>query len=141
MLEIMHKVVAPCNDTIEKPVQQHLEKEHPNELYQHHPNSSTGRVLFSTAQRLCQMLEDNVPMVLPERVNLPALIHKLACQAITICHTDLLLDCVELCKSTRGAADVYRQCQTDDYGFVSKISDETAERGRRRAMLQRQGTV
>ncbi|XP_066511842.1 kinetochore-associated protein 1-like [Hoplias malabaricus] len=91
-----------------------------SELYEHHPNSSTGSVLFSTAQRLCQMLEDNVPMVLPERVNLPVLIHKLACQAITICHTDLLLDCVELCKSTRGAADVYRQCQIDDYGFVTK---------------------
>uniref|UniRef100_A0AAR2KKM6 RZZ complex subunit KNTC1/ROD C-terminal domain-containing protein n=1 Tax=Pygocentrus nattereri TaxID=42514 RepID=A0AAR2KKM6_PYGNA len=91
-----------------------------SELYQHHPNSSTGRVLFSTAQRLCQMLEDNVPMVLPERVNLPALIHKLACQAVTICHTDLLLDCVELCKGTRGAADVYRQCQIDDCGFVAK---------------------
>uniref|UniRef100_A0AAR2LD09 RZZ complex subunit KNTC1/ROD C-terminal domain-containing protein n=1 Tax=Pygocentrus nattereri TaxID=42514 RepID=A0AAR2LD09_PYGNA len=92
-----------------------------SELYQHHPNSSTGRVLFSTAQRLCQMLEDNVPMVLPERVNLPALIHKLACQAVTICHTDLLLDCVELCKGTRGAADVYRQCQIDDCGFVAKV--------------------
>ncbi|KAF5904768.1 kinetochore-associated protein 1, partial [Clarias magur] len=91
-----------------------------SELYQHHPNSSTGRVLFSTARRLCQMLEDNVPMVLPERVNLPALIHKLACQAITICHADLLLDCVELCKSTRDAADVFRQCQIDDYGFVVK---------------------
>ncbi|KAK3538624.1 hypothetical protein QTP86_008836 [Hemibagrus guttatus] len=91
-----------------------------SELYQHHPNSSTGRVLFSTARRLCQMLEDNVPMVLPERVNLPALIHKLACQAITICHADLLLDCVELCKSTRDAADVYRQCQIDDCGFVVK---------------------
>uniref|UniRef100_W5KXF6 Kinetochore associated 1 n=1 Tax=Astyanax mexicanus TaxID=7994 RepID=W5KXF6_ASTMX len=89
------------------------------ELYEHHPNSSTGRVLFSTAQRLCQMLEDNLPMVLPERVNLPELIHNLACQAITICHT-LLLDCLELCKSTRGAADVYRQCQIDDYGFVAK---------------------
>ncbi|XP_060739087.1 kinetochore-associated protein 1 isoform X1 [Tachysurus vachellii] len=91
-----------------------------SELYQHHPNSSTGRVLFSTARRLCQMLEDNVPMVLPERVNLPALIHKLACQAITICHADLLLDCVKLCKSTRDADDVYRQCQIDDYGFVVK---------------------
>lgn len=92
------------------------------------------------------MLEDNVPMVLPERVNLPALIHKLACQAITICHAgtytfiftqkcifinqvemfsyssvDLLLDCVELCKSTRDAAEVYRQCQIDDYGFVVKV--------------------
>ncbi|KAI4889407.1 hypothetical protein NFI96_034091 [Prochilodus magdalenae] len=91
-----------------------------SELYQHHPNSSTGRVLFSTARRLCQMLADNVPMVLPERVNLPELIHQLACQAITICNADLLLDCVELCKSTLGAADVYRQCQIDDYGFVAK---------------------
>ncbi|XP_060762821.1 kinetochore-associated protein 1 isoform X2 [Neoarius graeffei] len=91
-----------------------------SELYQHHPNSSTGQALFKTARHLCQMLEDNVPMVLPERVNLPALIHKLACQAITICHDDLLLDCVELCKSTRYAADVFRQCQIDDYGFVVK---------------------
>lgn len=98
-----------------------------SELYQHHPNSSTGRVLFSTARRLCQMLEDNVPMVLPERVNLPALIHKLACQAITICHADLLLDCVELCKSTRDAAEVYRQCQIDDYGFVVKDAVPSGE--------------
>lgn len=34
---------------------------------------------------------------------------------------DLLLDCVELCKSTRYAADVFRQCQIDDYGFVVKV--------------------
>ncbi|XP_076843285.1 kinetochore-associated protein 1 isoform X2 [Brachyhypopomus gauderio] len=99
-----------------------------SELYQHHPNCSTGRVLFSTARRLCQMLEHNVPMVLPEGVNLPDLIYKLACQAITICHHDLLLDCVELCKSTRGAADIYRQCRIDDYGFVAKdgVSGEDA---------------
>ncbi|XP_073716353.1 kinetochore-associated protein 1 isoform X1 [Misgurnus anguillicaudatus] len=93
-----------------------------SELYQHHPSCSTGRVLFNTAQRLCQMLEENVPMVLPEKVNLPAVINGLACQAITICHNDLLLDCVELCKSTRSAADVYRQCQIEDYGFFAKES-------------------
>lgn len=58
-----------------------------SELYQHHSNCSTGRVLFSTAQRLCQMLEENIPMVLPEKVNLPAVIHRLACQAITVCHS------------------------------------------------------
>ncbi|XP_051529247.1 kinetochore-associated protein 1 [Myxocyprinus asiaticus] len=93
-----------------------------SELYQHHPSSSTGRVLFSTAQRLCQMLEENVPMVLPEKVNLPAVIHGLACQAVTICHSDLLLDCLELCKSTRSAADVYRQCEIEDFGFFAKES-------------------
>ncbi|KAG9328289.1 hypothetical protein JZ751_015373 [Albula glossodonta] len=120
-----------------------------SELYQHHYNAHTGRVLFRAAQKLCQMLEENVPMVLPEGLNLPAVIHQLACQAATVCHqgalklrstqvsvlihtlrhtelhlslcTDLLLDCVELCKSTRFAVDVYRQCQIDDYGFTTKV--------------------
>ncbi len=36
--------------------------------------------------------------------------------------TDLLLDCLELCKSTRSAADVYRQCQIEDFGFFTKVS-------------------
>lgn len=36
--------------------------------------------------------------------------------------TDLLLDCLELCKSTRSAADVYRQCQIEDFGFLPKVS-------------------
>ncbi|KAA0716378.1 Kinetochore-associated protein 1 [Triplophysa tibetana] len=98
-----------------------------SELYQHHPSSSTGKVLFNTAQRLCQMLEENVPMVLPEKVNLPAVINRLACQAITICHSDLLLDCLELCKSTRSAADVYRQCQIEDFGFFAKESASSGE--------------
>ncbi|XP_056314738.1 kinetochore-associated protein 1 [Danio aesculapii] len=98
-----------------------------SELYQHHSNCRTGRVLFSTAQRLCQMLEENVPMVLPEKTNLPAVIHRLACQAITVCHSDLLLDCLELCKSTRTAADVYRQCQIEDFGFFAKDSSISGE--------------
>lgn len=37
--------------------------------------------------------------------------------------TDLLLDCLEFCKSTRMAVDVYQQCQlSDNYGFVAKVS-------------------
>lgn len=36
---------------------------------------------------------------------------------------DLLLDCLELCKSTRMAMDVYHQCQlSDNYGFIAKVS-------------------
>ncbi|XP_062307937.1 kinetochore-associated protein 1 [Osmerus eperlanus] len=94
-----------------------------SDLYEHHCNPSTGRVLFSAAQRLCQMLEADVPMVLPEGTDLPVLIHNLACQAIAFCHSDLLLDCVELCKSTRAALDVYQQCQlSDHYGFIAKDS-------------------
>ncbi|XP_061116053.1 kinetochore-associated protein 1 [Conger conger] len=99
-----------------------------SELYQHHCNTSTGRVFFHAAQKLCQMLEENVPMIVPEGLNLPAVIHQLACQAVTVCHPDLLLDCVELCKSTRAAVDVYRQCQIDDYGFTAKDSSLDAER-------------
>lgn len=37
--------------------------------------------------------------------------------------TDLLLDCLELCKCTRIAMDVYHQCQlSDNYGFIAKVS-------------------
>ncbi|XP_029367133.1 kinetochore-associated protein 1 isoform X2 [Echeneis naucrates] len=92
-----------------------------SELYEHHYNTSTGKVLFTAAKTLCQMLEADVPMVLPRNMDLPAVIHDLACQAITVCHSDLLLDCLELCKCTRIAMDVYHQCQlSDNYGFVSK---------------------
>uniref|UniRef100_A0A8C9YCM8 Kinetochore associated 1 n=1 Tax=Sander lucioperca TaxID=283035 RepID=A0A8C9YCM8_SANLU len=90
-------------------------------LYEHHYNTSTGKVLFTAAKTLCQMLEADVPMVLPDDMDLPAVIHDLACQAITVCHSDLLLDCLELCKCTRIAMDVYHQCQlSDNYGFIAK---------------------
>ncbi|XP_056145204.1 kinetochore-associated protein 1 [Lampris incognitus] len=100
-----------------------------SELYEHHCNPSTGKVLFTAAQKLCQMLEADVPMVLPDDVDLPAVIHSLACQAITVCHSDLLLDCLELCKSTRTAMDVYHQCQfSDNYGFITKHLTLDAEK-------------
>ncbi|XP_007572204.1 kinetochore-associated protein 1 [Poecilia formosa] len=92
-----------------------------SELYEHHSNSNTGKVLFTAAKTLCQMLQADVPMVIPEGMDLPAVIHNLACQAITLCNSDLLLDCLELCKCTRIAMDVYHQCQlSDDYGFIAK---------------------
>lgn len=58
-----------------------------SELYEHHCNISTGKVLFTAAKTLCQMLEADVPMVLPDDTDLPAVIHHLACQAITLCHS------------------------------------------------------
>ncbi|XP_035809725.2 kinetochore-associated protein 1 isoform X1 [Amphiprion ocellaris] len=100
-----------------------------SELYEHHYNSSTGKVLFTAAKTLCQMLEADVHMVLPDDMDLPAVIHYLACQAITVCHSDLLLDCLELCKCTRIAMDVYHQCQlSDDYGFIGKDLTMEAEK-------------
>uniref|UniRef100_A0A7N8X7R8 Kinetochore associated 1 n=1 Tax=Mastacembelus armatus TaxID=205130 RepID=A0A7N8X7R8_9TELE len=95
------------------------------ELYEHHYNTSTGKVLFTAAKRLCQMLEADVPMVIPDGMDLPAVIHNLACQAITVCHSDLLLDCLELCKCTQIAMDVYHQCQlSDNYGFIAKVTEK-----------------
>ncbi|XP_041792351.1 kinetochore-associated protein 1 isoform X1 [Chelmon rostratus] len=100
-----------------------------SELYEHHCNTSTGKVLFTAAKTLCQMLEADVPMVLPDGMDLPAVIHDLACQAITVCHSDLLLDCLELCKCTRIAMDVYHQCQlSDNYGFIAKDLTSEAEK-------------
>ncbi|XP_024131370.1 kinetochore-associated protein 1 [Oryzias melastigma] len=100
-----------------------------SELYEHHCNSSTGKVLFTAARMLCQMLEADVPMVIPKDMDLPAVIHDLACQAISVCHSDLLLDCLELCKGTRTAMDVYQQCQlSDNYGFIAK--DFSVEAGK-----------
>ncbi|XP_015234284.1 PREDICTED: kinetochore-associated protein 1 [Cyprinodon variegatus] len=100
-----------------------------SELYEYHYNSNTGKVLFTAARTLCQMLQANVPMVIPEGMDLPAVIHDLACQAITLCNSDLLLDCLELCKCTRIAMDVYHQCQlSDDYGFLAKDSSLEAEK-------------
>lgn len=58
-----------------------------SELYEHHCNSSTAEVLFTAAKMLCQMLEADVPMVLPQDADLPAVIHDLACQAITVCNS------------------------------------------------------
>lgn len=58
-----------------------------SELYEHHCNTSTGKVLFTAAKMLCQMLEADVPMVLPRDMDLPAVIHDLAGQAITVCHS------------------------------------------------------
>ncbi|XP_077416372.1 LOW QUALITY PROTEIN: kinetochore-associated protein 1 [Vanacampus margaritifer] len=92
-----------------------------SELYEHHCNTGTGKVLFTAAKTLCRMLEADVPMVLPDDTDLPAVIYHLACQAITVCHPDLMLDCLELCKSTRLAMDIYHQCQlSDNYGYVAK---------------------
>ncbi|TKS78652.1 Kinetochore-associated protein 1 [Collichthys lucidus] len=100
-----------------------------SELYEHHCNISTGKVLFTAAKTLCQMLEADVPMVLPDDTDLPAVIHHLACQASTLCHSDLLLDCLELCKCTRIAMDVYHQCQlSDNCGFIAKDLTLEAEK-------------
>ncbi|XP_069789332.1 kinetochore-associated protein 1 [Narcine bancroftii] len=93
-----------------------------SELYEQHKNNQTGQVLFHVAQKICKMLEDNVPMIVPTGMNLPAVIYELACQAVTICSMNLVIDCEELCKSTRAALDVYRQCLIDDYGFKTKVS-------------------
>lgn len=36
--------------------------------------------------------------------------------------TDILLDALELCKYTQIAMELYRQCEIEDYGFITKVS-------------------
>ncbi|NWW51167.1 KNTC1 protein, partial [Pedionomus torquatus] len=90
------------------------------EFYENHCNEETGKLLFSVCQRLCHMLGGDVPMITPKDMNLPAVIYEMACQAATACSPDLLLDCLELCKYTLAAKEIYSQCQIENYGFTAK---------------------
>uniref|UniRef100_A0A8C0EDW6 Kinetochore associated 1 n=1 Tax=Bubo bubo TaxID=30461 RepID=A0A8C0EDW6_BUBBB len=92
------------------------------EFYENHCNEETGKLLFSACQRLCHMLADDVAMITPNDMNLPAVIYEMACQAATVCSPDLLLDSLELCKYTLAAKEVYRQCQIENYGFTAKTT-------------------
>ncbi|NXS10187.1 KNTC1 protein, partial [Neodrepanis coruscans] len=92
------------------------------ESYENHCNEGTGQLLFSVCQRLCHMLGADVPMIIPDAMNLPAVLHELASQAATVCSPGLLLDCLELCQYTSIAQDTYRQCQIDTEGFTPKAT-------------------
>ncbi|KAB1255833.1 Kinetochore-associated protein 1 [Camelus dromedarius] len=100
------------------------------DLFKYHCNADTGKLLFLTCQKLCQMLANDVPMTAPAGLDLPSEIHDLACQAATICSPgdklhnlhDFLLDALELCKYTLTAVELSRQCQMDDCGILMKTS-------------------
>ncbi|XP_057602368.1 kinetochore-associated protein 1 isoform X3 [Hippopotamus amphibius kiboko] len=92
------------------------------DLFKYHCSTDTGKLLFLTCQKLCQMLTNGVPMTIPAGLNLPSEIHDLACQAATICSPDFLLDALELCKYTLMAVELSRQCQMDDCGILMKTS-------------------
>ncbi|NXJ60489.1 KNTC1 protein, partial [Rostratula benghalensis] len=98
------------------------------EFYENHCNEETGKLLFSVCQRLCHMLGGDVPMITPKDMNLPAVIYEMACQAATVCGPDLLLDCLELCKYTLAAKDIYSQCQIENYGFTAKTTSFGGDR-------------
>ncbi|NXP14921.1 KNTC1 protein, partial [Thinocorus orbignyianus] len=98
------------------------------DFYEHHCNEETGKLLFSVCQRLCHMLGGDVPMIIPKDMNLPAVIYEMACQAATACSPDLLLDCLELCKYTLAAKEIYSQCQIENYGFTAKTTSFGGDR-------------
>ncbi|KAL4700591.1 hypothetical protein H8959_014595, partial [Pygathrix nigripes] len=97
------------------------------DLFKYHCNADTGKLLFLTCQKLCQMLADNVPMTVPVGLSLPTVIHDLACQAATICSPDFLLDALELCKHSLMAVELSRQCQMDDCGIIMKNLQESSQ--------------
>uniref|UniRef100_A0A8C0U1B3 Kinetochore associated 1 n=1 Tax=Cyanistes caeruleus TaxID=156563 RepID=A0A8C0U1B3_CYACU len=92
------------------------------EFYENSWNGNTGKLLFAVCQRLCHMLGADVPMITPDGMDLPAVIHELAGQAATLCSPDLVLDCLELCKYTSLAKEIYGQCQMDNYEFTTTSS-------------------
>lgn len=98
------------------------------DAYENNCNEATGQLLFSVALNLCQKLETNGPMLIPAGVNLPSTVYELACQAASICHSDLLLDSLQLCQHTQSAVEYYIQCQIEDYGFISKNSAFESDR-------------
>ncbi|XP_072456692.1 kinetochore-associated protein 1 isoform X3 [Notamacropus eugenii] len=93
-----------------------------SDLFQNHRSPNTGRVLVLACQKLCQRLGADAPTALPEALNLPLEIHQLACQAATICSPDFLLDALEMCKYTLTAMEIYRQCQLEECGSLTKTS-------------------
>ncbi|XP_043924844.1 kinetochore-associated protein 1 [Protopterus annectens] len=90
------------------------------ELFENHPNAETGYVLFCVAQKIYQLLVENMAAFIPEGINLLASLYELTCQATTVCSPDLILDCAELCKHSLSALEIYNQCQLDNYGFITK---------------------
>ncbi|EMP37117.1 Kinetochore-associated protein 1 [Chelonia mydas] len=98
------------------------------DLYEHHYNEQTGKLLFLACQKLCHMLGADVPMITPKGLNFPAVINEMACQAATICSPDLLLDSLELCKYTLAAKEIYGQCQIENYGFIAKAASFGADK-------------
>uniref|UniRef100_A0A674JS58 Kinetochore associated 1 n=1 Tax=Terrapene triunguis TaxID=2587831 RepID=A0A674JS58_9SAUR len=98
------------------------------DLYEHHCNEQTGKLLFLACQKLCHMLGADVPMITPKELNFPAVINEMACQAATICSPALLLDSLELCKYTLAAKEIYGQCQIENYGFIAKAASFGADK-------------
>ncbi|KAM7034603.1 kinetochore-associated protein 1 isoform 1-T3 [Acridotheres tristis] len=90
------------------------------EFYENSWNENTGKLLFAVCQRLCHVLGVDVPMITPDGMDLPAVIHELAGQAATLCSPDLVLDCLELCKYTSLAKEIHGQCQMDNYEFTAE---------------------
>ncbi|XP_028567006.2 kinetochore-associated protein 1 isoform X7 [Podarcis muralis] len=92
------------------------------DFHEDHPNEQTGQLLFLACQKLCHMLGSSTLMVMPKGLNLPAVVNEMACQAVTICSPDLIIDALELCKYTSFAREIYGKCQIEDYGFISKVT-------------------
>uniref|UniRef100_H9G5N1 Kinetochore associated 1 n=1 Tax=Anolis carolinensis TaxID=28377 RepID=H9G5N1_ANOCA len=92
------------------------------DLYEHHHNEQTGKLLFLACRKICHVLASGGPLVVPKRVNLSTAIHEMAVQAVTVCSPDLLSDAMELSKYTSLARELSEKCQIEDTGFIAKTS-------------------
>ncbi|KAH0625613.1 hypothetical protein JD844_015200 [Phrynosoma platyrhinos] len=98
------------------------------DFYEYHSNEQTGKLLFLACRKLCHILGSDSPVVVPKEVNLPSVIHEMACQAVTLCSPDLLLDALELCKYTSFAHELSGKCQIEDTAFILKEMSSGADK-------------
>ncbi|XP_008118075.1 kinetochore-associated protein 1 isoform X3 [Anolis carolinensis] len=98
------------------------------DLYEHHHNEQTGKLLFLACRKICHVLASGGPLVVPKRVNLSTAIHEMAVQAVTVCSPDLLSDAMELSKYTSLARELSEKCQIEDTGFIAKETSLGADK-------------
>ena len=81
-------------------------------------NQQSARVLYQVASQLHNQVITDTPL----NARLNELVHNMACLAVCYCSTDLLVDCVELCKCTGLTVRITRQTEL---GEAVTRSEET----------------
>ncbi|KAL5009399.1 hypothetical protein ScPMuIL_014980 [Solemya velum] len=90
-----------------------------SELFQSDPTDETAQILFQVALSFQHLQADaEVDICNDNKLReLPELTLKLASQALTICSTDMLMQCLELYKVAHLTQSVIQQCETGDYSL------------------------
>ncbi|XP_074641293.1 kinetochore-associated protein 1-like [Tubulanus polymorphus] len=88
----------------------------------------TAEALYRVVHILCEFLS-NVDAEIPTNTveNLPDLMYDMAKQAVTYCSTDLIADCLQLCKTCNMLLRLSKQCHSGDFNPVMQETKCTEE--------------